>query len=134
MTKKIIKITESQIKDAVTECVKNVLSEMNTSHFNNDMEGRLYIINNILGGEGKVVLTNVIDRGHRNGPERFELTDKGIINVYNEWSGRRITVLFARIGQLYSRFGGKFEKLPLTLQMDIKAHCQLWQERGYNEI
>ena len=98
------------------------------------MAGRLYIINNVLGGEGKVVLKNVIDRGHRDGPERFELTDKGIINVYNNKTNRRITVLFARVGQLYSRFGDKFNTLPPELQKQIKEKCREWQMKGYNEI
>ena len=48
----------------------------NTKHFSTDNAYREMLINAI-GGEGNVVLTNVIDRGHKNGPERFELTDKG---------------------------------------------------------
>ena len=104
----------------------------NTQHFANDMASRQYIIDNIIGGPGEVVLTNVIDRGHKNGPERFELTDKGIIFVYNDWTGKRITILFARIGQLYSRFGGLFETLPANVQRQIKNKCREWETRGYN--
>jgi hypothetical protein len=103
----------------------------NTQHFQNDMSSRQYIIN-LIGGEGKVVLTNVIDRGHRNGAERFELTDKGIINVYNDLTDRRITILFARVGQLYSRFGDKFKTLPLSMQNSIKEKCREWERLGYN--
>ena len=134
MEKKIIKINESQIREMVSKCLASILSEENSLHFQNDMAGRLYIINNVLGGEGKVVLKNVIDRGHRDGPERFELTDKGIINVYNNKTNRRITVLFARVGQLYSRFGDKFNTLPPELQKQIKEKCREWQMKGYNEI
>lgn len=104
----------------------------NTQHFANDMASRQYIIDNIIGGAGEVVLTNVIDRGHRNGPERFELTEKGIIFVYNDLTDRRITILFARVGQLYSRFGGLFETLPLNKQLSIKSKCREWQAKGYN--
>ena len=105
----------------------------NTKHFSNDMASRQYIIDNIIGGAGNVVLTNVIDRGHQNGPERFELTDKGIIFVYNNITDKRITILFARVGQLYSRFGELFEGLPVALQNSIKAKCREWKNRGYNE-
>lgn len=104
----------------------------NTKHFTNDMANRQYIIDNLIGGAGNVVLTNVIDRGHKNGPERFELTDKGIIFVYNDLTDRRITILFARVGQLYSRFGGLFETLPIDQQKAIKAKCREWEIRGYN--
>lgn len=106
----------------------------NTQHFANDMATRQYIVEHLIGGFGKVVLTNVIDRGHIDGPERFELTDNGIINVYNDLTDRRITILIARVGQLYSRFGGLFEGLPIAVQNSIKAKCREWQARGYNNM
>ena len=106
----------------------------NTKHFANDMASRQYVVEHLIGGFGNVVLTNVIDRGHANGPERFELTDNGIINVYNNITDRRITILIARVGQLYSRFGGLFETLPLNLQLSIKSKCREWEIRGYNNM
>ncbi len=105
----------------------------NTKHFSFDRAYRETIIDN-LGGPGNVVLTNVIDRGHKDGPERFELTDKGIIIVYNNLTDRRITILFARVGQLYSRFGYKFETLPAAQQNAIKSKCREWKRLGYNEL
>ena len=106
----------------------------NTKHFSTDNAYREMLINAI-GGEGNVVLTNVIDRGHKNGPERFELTDKGIIRVFNDWTDRRITTLFARVGQLYSRFGDKLlNTLPRETLTTIKSYCREWQEKGYNEL
>lgn len=106
----------------------------NTKHFANDMASRQYVVEHLIGGFGNVVLTNVIDRGHKNGPERFELTDNGIINVYNDITDRRITILIARVGQLYSRFGGLFEGLPVAVQNSIKAKCREWEIRGYNNM
>lgn len=106
---------------------------MNTYHFSAERGYRETLIEN-LGGAGRVVLTNVIDRGHKDGPERFELTDKGIIIVYNNLTDRKITILFARVGQLYSRFGNKFETLAPGLQRNIKAKCREWQDLGYNEL
>ena len=103
-----------------------------TKHFANDMASRQYIIDNIIGGAGNVVLTNVIDRGHPNGPERFELTDNGIIFVYNDLTDKQITILFPRIGQLVSRFGELFDNLPTDLKNSIKAKCREWKNRGYN--
>ena len=106
----------------------------NTKHFALDLNQRIYIIENIIGGAGNVILTNIIDRGHEDGPERFELTEKGIIYVYNAITGRRITILFARVGQLYSRFGRKFESLPDRVQKSVKGYCMEWTYRGYNEV
>lgn len=106
---------------------------MNTFHFSTERGYRETLIEN-LGGAGRVVLTNVIDRGHVNGPERFELTDKGIIIVYNNLTNRKITILFARVGQLYSRFGNKFNSLSPNLQRNIMAYCREWKEKGYNEL
>ena len=105
----------------------------NTMHFSAERAYRETLIEN-MGGPGNVVLTNVIDRGHKDGPERFELTDKGIIVVYNNLTDRRITILFARVGQLYSRFGNKFETLDRGLQQTIKSKCREWKDKGYNEL
>ena len=105
----------------------------NTAHISNERSYRETLIN-YLGGPGEVVLTNVIDRGHKNGPERFELTDKAIIYVYNNRSNRLVTILFARVGQLYSRFGDKFETLPKSQQKAIKDLCIEYQRLGYNEL
>lgn len=105
----------------------------NTKHFINERIYRETILNNI-GGGGKVVLTNVIDRGHKDGAERFELTEKGVIFVYNNSTNRRITILFARVGQLYSRFGDRFRHLPQGLQAAIKAQCREWERLGYNNL
>ena len=111
-----------------------VMSGTTTQHFQNDMTQRRYVIDYEIGGEGNVVLTNVIDRGHKNGAERFELTDNGIIFVYNDITDKCITILFPRIGQLVSRFGDKFDTLPKSLKNSIKDKCREWQRRGYNEI
>ena len=118
--------------DTCSSIVKTPRDMTNTKHFSNDMSYRQYVVENLIGGYGNVVLKNVIDRGHRNGPERFELTDNGIIIVYNDWTDRRITILIARVGQLYSRFGEKFKSLPDSVQSAIKAKCQEWEIRGYN--
>lgn len=104
----------------------------NTQHFAYDMDNRQRIIDEEIGGAGNVILTNVIDRGHKDGPERFELTDNGIIFVYNDWTDRRITILFPRPGQLESRFGSKFKKLPTSIQQSITNKCLEWLRRGYN--
>lgn len=107
---------------------------MQTHHFANDRIYRESIVSAI-GGAGKVVLTNVLDRGHKNGAERFELTDNAVMYVYNVRTGNLITILFPRVGQLYSRFGeSKLNTLNADLLKSIKAKCREHQKLGYNEI
>jgi hypothetical protein len=101
-----------------------------TKHFN-ERSYRQILIDN-MGGAGKVVLSNVVDRGHKNGAERFELTEKGITYVYNNDTNRLITILFTRVGQLTSRYGAAFSKLPMSQQIAIRTYCREYEEKGYN--
>ena len=107
---------------------------MNTIHFDKERNYREQIVGWV-GGAGNVVLTNVIDRGHKNGAERFELTDNAIIFVYNVVTNKLVTILFPRVGQLYSRFGEeKLNGLNKDLLRSIKAKCREYQRLGYNEL
>ena len=46
-----------------------------------------------------------------------------------------ITILFPRVGQLYSRFGeDKLNTLKANVLRDIKAKCREHQMLGYNEL
>lgn len=105
-----------------------------TRHYIYERSYREQIVASI-GGAGKVVLTNVIDRGHKNGAERFELTSNGIVYVYNDRTNNLITILFPRVGQLYSRFGEiALNKIGATLLNSIKQKCREHQRLGYNEL
>lgn len=57
-------------------------------------------------GYGKAVARFVVDRGHVNGPEVHEITDTGIINIYNQLTKKLITKLIARPGQIRRYFKG----------------------------
>ena len=105
-----------------------------TQHHTNDGKVRTKVIKEMLGGYGNPVLTNVIDRGHKNGLEKFTLTDNAIIIVRNFRTDRHITDLIARKGQIYSRFGEKFETLPKDMKKHIMALCREREEKGYNII
>lgn len=107
---------------------------MNTHHYSADGKVRTHIIKTVLGGYGNPVLTNVIDRGHEKGLEKFILTDNGIIIVRNFRTDRHITDLIARKGQIYSRFGDKFRALPKELRRHILYLCEDRERKGYNII
>lgn len=76
---------------------------MKTSkHFINDRIEREQHIKEI--GYGKPVASFIVDRGHKNGPEIHEITDTGIINIYNEKTRKLVTKLIARPGQIKRYF------------------------------
>ena len=106
----------------------------NTFHHTNDHKVRTNVINTLLGGYGKPVLINVVDRGHEKGLEKFILTDNAIIIVRNFRTDRHITDLIARKGQIFSRFGDKFKTLPKEMQRHILDLCDDRERRGYNII
>lgn len=55
-------------------------------------------------GQGKPMFRFTVDRGHKNGPEIHEITSTGIINIYNKISGKLVTKLIARPGQIKRYF------------------------------
>lgn len=71
---------------------------MTSRHYTNDRQKREEVINQI--GIGKVVDSFIIDRGHRAGAERHEITNTGIIVIYNDKTNKMITKLIARPGQI----------------------------------
>ena len=105
----------------------------NTFHHNANTV-RTNVIKTMLGGYGKPVLTAFIDRGHKDGVEKFILTDNGIIIVRNLRTDRWITDLIARKGQIFSRFGDKFKTLPKEMQRHILNLCDDRERKGYNII
>ncbi len=105
-----------------------------TRHFVEERRSREYLISYVIKDTNNVICTNVKDRGHRNGPERFELTDKGIIKTYNNITNRHITDLIARPSQIYDRLENSFRALPKELRDKIISLARKHQELGYNNM
>ena len=84
---------------------------MTSKHYRNDRQKREEVINMI--GQGTPVATFIIDRGHKNGAELHEITDTGIINIYNQKTHKLITKLIARPGQIRRYY--KEENAPKKL-------------------
>jgi len=84
---------------------------MNSKHYTIDRQERERIIQTI--GIGKVVASFVVDRGHKNGAEIHQITDTGIIVIYNQHTKKMITKLIARPGQIrrYYKDGKAPQKL-----------------------
>ena len=105
-----------------------------TKHFVEERRSREYLISYVIKDTNNVVCTNVKDRGHINGPERFELTDKGIIKTYNNITNRHITDLIARPSQIYDRLGDSFRELPKDIRDSIMSFAKKHQALGYNNM
>lgn len=71
-----------------------------TNHFNNDRQQREKFIEEIIGQNGNVVASFLVDKGHWNGKEIHTVLDNGIIEITNQRTGKLVTKLIARVGQL----------------------------------
>lgn len=73
---------------------------MNTKHYDLDRGARAKFIEE-LGGAGLTIdIIHNVDKGHWNGLERHEITENGIIRIFNEATGQHITDLIARPEQI----------------------------------
>lgn len=95
---------------------------MTSRHYNEDRKSREDLIRTI--GYGTTVKTVIIDRGHRNGPEIHEISDTGIITVYNERTKKLVTKLIARPGQI-RRYYKENEIIPKNLLQIAKEHQRM---------
>ena len=107
---------------------------METRHFVEERMSRESLITDVIGDTNNVICVNIIDRGHKNGAERFELTDKGIIKVYNVNTNRHITDLIARPTQIYNRMEDAFLSLPMDVRNKIINIAKQHQRLGYNNM
>ena len=99
---------------------------MMSRHYSEDREAREAIIKKI--GMGEVVASFRIDRGHRNGAEIHKITNTGIIIIYNERTGKMVTKLIARVGQIRRYY--KDGKAPRYL---IEKAVDNTVKHSYNE-
>ena len=76
-------------------------------------------------GDGNVIEGFVVDRGHKNGPEVHSITDKGIILVYNYYSGKLVTKLIARPGQIRRYYTAAGKEAPKWLLDVCKEHTKM---------
>ena len=109
---------------------------MTSKHYMNDRQKREEVINMI--GQGTPVATFIIDRGHRNGAELHEITDTGIINIYNQKTHKLITKLIARPGQIrryYKEENAPKKLIEKAIDNTVKNHYNyLQKERKENDI
>ena len=81
-------------------------------------------------GLGHVVNDFVINRGHKDGPEIHSITDTGIILIHNQKSGKMVTKLIARPGQIARYYLAEWRVAPQSIVDIAREH----QKKGYNHI
>ena len=100
---------------------------MTSKHYSNDRQTREELIKNTIG-YGNIVARFTVDRGHKNGAEIHEISDTGIITVYNKRTGKLVTKMVARPGQIKRYYtNGKAPKELLS-----KAYENV--NRGFNYV
>lgn len=102
---------------------------MNSKHYSQYRNERQYIIDNFIKGDGNVVDSFVIDRGHKDGAEIHTITDTGLIIVYNKDSGVLVTKLIARPSQIKRYYKNSNKSPPGFLLGLAKEH----KEMGWND-
>lgn len=110
-----------------------IMEKNETNHYKNQRYKREKFIKECLGGDGNVIDTFVTDRGHKNGLEVHQLTDNGIIIIYNALSGKLCTKLVARPQQI-KRYYELTGRPPPFEYDDILKLAQERQVLGYNNI
>ena len=86
-----------------------------TLHWKERQPRNEFIRNKIGIGIGTPIRTFKWDKGHPNGPELHTITDSGIIIVRNERTGKLITTLIARPGQIHRYYKSVNESAPTYL-------------------
>lgn len=102
---------------------------MVSNHYKNKRCKRERIINEHCNGDGKVIDSFVVDKGHVKGLERHDITDTGMIIVYNLNSQKLVTKLIAREGQIRRYYVNSGREPPLYL---INL-CRWHEDMGYNK-
>jgi len=102
---------------------------MTSKHYNSERVSREYLIDFGIG-LGHVVNDFVINRGHKDGPEIHSITDTGIILIHNQKSGKMVTKLIARPGQIARYYLAEGRIAPQSIVDIAREH----QKKGYNHI
>lgn len=103
---------------------------MVSRHYRSQRNKREKFINECLGGDGKVIDSFIVDKGHPHGLEMHDITNNGIIIIYNARTNKLISKLIAREGQI-KRYYYNAGKEPPSCLIDLaRQHESL----GYNHI
>ena len=101
-----------------------------TNHYKNKRYKREKFINKHLCGDGNVIDSFIVDKGHKDGLEKHCITDTGLIIVYNLKSGKLVTKLVARKNQVM-RYYKDSDKKPPRYLLEL---CDWHNSLNYNIV
>ena len=107
------------VKEILLPKLKKGYLIMNSLHYEEERQYRENLIREI--GYGKPIKTVRVDRGHPAGPEIHQLSDTGIITIFNERTHKLVTRLIARPGQI-RRYYRNNEQVPQELINLARQH------------
>lgn len=101
-----------------------------TNHYKNKRYKREKFINEHLCGDGNIIDSFIVDKGHVNGLEKHCITDTGLIIVFNLESGKLVTKLIARRPQIMRYYKDTNREPPRWL-LDL---CEWHNSLNYNRV
>ena len=101
-----------------------------TNHYKNKRYKREKFISKYLCGDGHVIDSFIVDKGHKNGLEKHCITDTGLIIVYNLESQKLVTKLIARKNQVV-RYYQDADKNPPKWLLEL---CEWHNSLNYNRV
>ena len=106
---------------------------MTSQHYQKQRTKREKFIDECLGGDGQVIDSFIVNREHQNGLERHDITDNGIIIIYNVESGKLCSKLIARPAQIKRYYKSTNKERPKEYKK-ILALAERHKVLGYNEL
>ena len=102
---------------------------MVSQHYKKKRYKREKLIKKYLNGDGKVIDSFVVDKGHKKGLERHDITENGIILIYNATSNKLVSKLIARPAQIKRYYKNSGREPPQWL-LDL---CTWHESLHYNK-
>ena len=94
---------------------------IDSEHYKEKRCTRESLISDVIG-EGNVIDSFFVNRGHKDGPEIHSITDTGIILIHNQKSGKMVTKLIARPGQVIRYYKNEGKEVPWEIVKIAKRH------------
>lgn len=98
-------------------------------HYKSKRYKREKFIGRHLNGDGKVIDSFIVDKGHAKGLERHDITENGIIVIYNAKTNKLVTKLVARSGQIQRYYYNSGREPPSWL-LEL---CEWHESLHYNK-
>ena len=102
---------------------------MVSRHYKSKRYKREKFIDKHLNGDGKVIDSFIVDKEHKNGLERHDITENGVIVVYNAGTNKLVTKLVARPQQIKRYYYNSGREPPQWL-LNL---CRWHEDLHYNK-